>query len=70
MQTRTIVDEYAREDLKIHINRQLKTEVPDYLRSENGSESTAELTRGWLQRLGVKTLFIERAGPWEHRYIE
>ncbi len=79
-----IVDEYTRECLKIHIDRQVKsTDVicelselfvergaPDYLRSENGSEFTAEAVRGWLQRLGVRTLFIEPGSPWENGYIE
>jgi len=26
--------------------------------------------RKWLNRLGVKTLFIERGSPWENGYIE
>ena len=79
-----IVDEYSRECLKIHIDRQLKASdiiydlselfiergVPDYLRSDNGSEFTADLVRGWLQRLGVKTLYIEPGSPWENGYIE
>jgi len=26
--------------------------------------------RHWLNRLGVKTLFIERGSPWENGYIE
>jgi len=28
------------------------------------------MVRGWLQRLGVKTLFIEPGSPWENGYIE
>jgi putative transposase len=79
-----IVDEYTRECLRIHIGRQVKaTDViyelselfiergaPDYLRSDNGSEFTADLIREWLSRLGVKTLFIEPGSPWENGYIE
>jgi transposase InsO family protein len=79
-----IVDEYSRESLKIHIDRQIKAAdvlyelselfiergAPDYLRSDNGSEFTADLIRGWLARLGVKTLFIEPGSPWENGYIE
>jgi transposase InsO family protein len=26
--------------------------------------------RKWLNRLGVRTLFIERGSPWENGYIE
>jgi len=44
--------------------------APDNLRSDNGSEFTADLIRGWLQRLGVKTLYIEPGSPWENGYIE
>ncbi len=44
--------------------------TPDYLRSDNGPEFVAEILRGWLQRLGVKTLFIEPGSPWENGYIE
>lgn len=79
-----ILDEYSRECLKIRIDRQVKATdviyelselfvergVPDYLRSDNGSEFTAAMVRAWLQRLGVKTLFIEPGSPWENGYIE
>jgi len=30
----------------------------------------ARAIRSWLNRLGVKTLFIERGSPWENGYIE
>ena len=79
-----IIDEYSRECLKIHIDRQVKaTDViyelselfvergaPDFLRSDNGSEFTAQPVCEWLQRLGVKTLFIEPGSPWENGYVE
>ncbi len=79
-----IVDEYTRECLKICIGRQVKAAdviyelselfvergAPDFLRSDNGSEFTAESVREWLQPLGVKTLFIEPGSPWENGYIE
>ncbi len=80
----TLVDEYTRESLAIKVERRLKTyEVieqlaelfiergaPDYIRSDNGSEFTADIIRGWLKRLGVKTLYIEPGSPWENGYIE
>ena len=79
-----IVDEYGRECLKIHIDRQVKAPdvlyelselfvergASDFLRSDNGSEFTAQPIREWLQRLGVKTLFIEPGSPWENGYVE
>ena len=44
--------------------------VPDYIRSDNGSEFTARLVREWLKRLKVKTLFIEPGSPWKNGYNE
>ncbi len=58
----TMVDEYTRECLTIDVDRRL--------RSDNGAEFTAKAVRGWLRRLGVKTLFIEPGSPWENGYIE
>jgi len=80
----TMVDEYSRECLAIKVARKLDSEdvlgvlarlfvqrgTPDYLRSDNGSEFTAEAVRSWLKRVGVKTLFIEPGSPWENGYIE
>ena len=80
----TIIDEYARECLAILVERCLTSEdvidqlfnlfilrgIPEYIRSDNGPEFTAKATRKWLERLGVKTLFIEPGSPWENGYIE
>lgn len=79
-----IMDEYSRESLKIHPDRKItaydvieqlaelfvERGVPDFIRSDNGPEFTAKVVRGWLARLGVKTLFIEPGSPWENGYIE
>jgi putative transposase len=43
---------------------------PEHIRSDNGSEFTARAVRGWLERIGVKTLFIEPGSPWENGYCE
>jgi transposase InsO family protein len=81
MRMLTIIDEYTRECLAIHIGREIKaTEVfyrlselfvlrgaPEYIRSDNGSEFTSQMVREWLQRLGVKTLFIEPGSPMGER---
>jgi transposase InsO family protein len=80
----TLIDEYTRECLAIHVERQLKsdgvmevlTEVflrrgtPTYLRSDNGSEFRSEEIKGWLGRLGVNPIFIEPGCPWENGFIE
>ena len=44
--------------------------IPEHIRSDNGSEFTAKAVRSWLQRLGIKTLYIEPGSPWENGYIE
>ena len=80
----TMVDEYTRECLAIDVGRSLKSQnvlerlselfisrgVPTYIRSDNGPEFTATKVRGWLDRVGVKTLFIEPGSPWENGYVE
>ena len=80
----TLIDEHSRECLAIDVARCLKSEdvlerlsdlfvrrgVPSYIRSDNGSEFTATKVRQWLERVGVKTLFIEPGSPWENGYVE
>jgi transposase InsO family protein len=44
--------------------------VPVHIRSDNGSEFTAQRVRNWLSKLSVKPLFIEPGSPWENGYIE
>ena len=80
----TIMDEYSRECLAIQVARRLKSQnvldtlyfllcergVPDHIRSDNGPEFTAQAVREWLEKVGVKTLFIEPSSPWENGYIE
>ena len=80
----TLIDEYSRACLAIDVARRLTSEdvlerlthlfvfrgVPDYIRSDNGSEFTAKVVRDWLARVDVKTLYIEPGSPWENGYIE
>lgn len=80
----TLVDEYTRECLSIDVSRKLKSDdvlerlawlfatrgVPAHIRSDNGPEFTANVVREWLQRIGVKTLFIQPGSPWENGYVE
>jgi len=80
----TVIDEYTRECLAIKVERKLNSVdvldtlldlfilhgLPDHIRSDNGSEFTAELVRNWLKKLKVKTLFIEPGSPWENGYNE
>jgi putative transposase len=48
----------------------VKHGLPEHIRSDNGSEFTALAVREWLERLEVKTLYIEPGSPWENGYIE
>ena len=80
----TVVDEYARECLAIHVGRSLRSPhvieclgdlmvqrgVPEHLRSDNGPEFTARAVRLWLQGVGATTLFITPGSPWENGYVE
>ena len=80
----TIIDEYGRECLAIKVARRLTSEevldqltqlfiqrrIPDYIRSDNGSEFTSKTVRKWLDSLGVKTLYIEPGSPWPNGYLE
>jgi len=43
--------------------------IPEHIRSD-GPEFVAAVVRSWLAELGVTTLFIEPASPWENGYIE
>ena len=44
--------------------------TPDYIRSDNGAEFTAQAVRDWLSRVGVQTAYIEPGSPWENGFIE
>jgi transposase InsO family protein len=80
----TIIDEYTRKCLAILVSRHINSEdvidqlfhlfifrgIPEHIRSDHGPEFTAKAIRKWLNRLGVKTLFIERGNPRENWYIE
>ena len=80
----TIIDEYTRVCLAILVKRNIKSQdvidvlfelsifrgIPEHIRSDNGPEFTAKAVRRWLNRLSVKTLFIEPGSPWENGYIE
>jgi len=79
-----IIDEYTRECLAILVKRHITSPdvvdvlfelfiyrgIPEHIRSDNGPEFTTKEVRKWLERLGVKTLFIEPGSPWENGYIE
>jgi len=79
-----LIDEFTRECLAIKVARRIRSDdvlelltelfvlkgVPEHIRSDNGPEFTAKVVRGWLERVGAKTLFIEPGSPWENGYVE
>lgn len=80
----TVIDEFTRKCLSLRVGSWLKADdvletlstllitegVPDYIRSDNGSEFTAKALREWIGSLGVKTAYIEPGSPWENGYNE
>lgn len=79
-----VIDEFTRLCLRIEVGRSMtsKTVVrvlaelvqihgePGAIRSDNGSEFTAEAVKSWLSAAGIETLYIERGSPWENGYSE
>ena len=80
----TVIDEFTRECMAIKVARRIRSDdvihaltelfvlngAPEHIRSDNGPEFTAKVVRGWLERVGVKTLFIQPGSPWENGYNE
>jgi transposase InsO family protein len=79
-----LIDEFTRECLAIRVARRINSlavietmadvmverGVPEHIRSDNGAEMTSKVIRGWLAKLGAKTLYIEPGSPWENGYCE
>jgi transposase InsO family protein len=80
----TVIDEFTRECLAITVARKLSSDdvlatltdlfvehgPPEHIRSDQGPEFVANAVKGWLGRIGVTTLYIEKASPWENGYNE
>ena len=78
------MDEHTHECPSIDVARNLDSEhvlcrlaelfvqpgVPAHIRSDNGSEFTANAVREWLAKVGVRTLLIEPGSPRENGYVE
>jgi transposase InsO family protein len=79
-----VIDEYTRECIAVLIKRSIKASDvegvlaklfvergrPEYIRSDNGSEFTANALMKWLKALKVATLFIEPGSPWQNGFCE
>lgn len=80
----TVIDEFTRRCLAIVVARRLRSDdvlqcltdlfvahgPSEHIRSDNGPEFVARNVRSWLDRIGVKTLYIEPGSPWENGYCE
>ena len=80
----TVIDEYSRECLAIRVAYRLTSDdvldvlsdlfltrgLPDFIRSDNGSEFTAQALQDWLKGLNVKTAYIAPGSPWENGFNE
>lgn len=76
----TVIDEFSRECLAIAVGRRFTADdvlavltdlfvehsPPGHVRSDQGPEFIANAVRTWLARIGVRTLYIEKASPWEN----
>lgn len=79
-----LIDEYTRECLTIEVARSMgskevlaclkrvvaKRGIPDYIRSDNGSEFIAQALQMWLESVGTQCLFIRPGSPWENGKCE
>lgn len=80
----TIIDEFTRKCLAIKVAHNLKSDnvleilsdlfvteaIPDFIRSDNGSEFKAKMLQDWLTALKVKTAYITPGSPWENGFCE
>lgn len=80
----TLVDEYTRECLALHAGGSLtgadvrrvvarvvgRRGAPARIRSDNGSEFICAALVDWLPGVGVKSIPVAAASPWENGYIE
>ena len=80
----TVIHEFSRQSLDNVVERKLGADdvlhcltdlfvahgPPQHIRSDNGSEFPAKAVRQWLERTGVRTLYIEPGSRWENGYCE
>lgn len=80
----TVLDEYTRQALCVTVKPRmgsaevlealyplfLKHGKPEFMRSDNGKEFTAEALQTWLTKAGIKPIQITPGSPWENGYNE
>lgn len=79
-----VIDEFTRECLAIEVVRSFTARdvlmtlhylfavrgAPEHLRSDNGPEFVAKEIQEWVAKACVRTLYIQKASPWENGYLE
>jgi len=79
-----VIDEFTRECLAIEVSRSFTARgvimtlhylfalrrEPEHLRSDNGPEFVAKEIQAWLARACVRTLYVQKASPWEKGYVK
>ena len=79
-----VIDEFTRECLATEVGRTFTARdvmltlqylfavrgAPEHVRSDNGPEFIAKELQRWLERAAVRTLYIQKASPWENGYVE
>jgi len=81
----SVTDEFTRESLAVEVATSLpaarvsavleraiaaRGRAPVYLRSDNGPEFIALALRGFLNRCGVASAYIEKGKPWQNGFAE
>ena len=84
MRVLSLIDEFTREWISLTVARSLKAHdvlaalkraiaergIPGHIRSDNGPEFIAGITRQYLSENGIKTLYIEPGSPWQNGHVE
>jgi transposase InsO family protein len=79
-----VIDEFTRECLAAEVGRTFTARdvmltlqylfavrgAPEHIRSDNGPEFIAKELQRWLEQASVRTLYIQKASPWENGYVE
>lgn len=82
--TLSLVDEFTRECVTILVAHSIRAEaviamlckvfrhhgMPEFLRSDNGSEFTAHAVQAWLDEHQVGPTFIPPGQPWKNGFVE
>jgi len=80
----TLLDEHSRRCLAVHAGWSIRAVdvitiveaafarygKPQHLRSDNGPEFIAYAIQDWLEKNGIKTIYIKPGSPWENGHIE